>query len=279
MQTSKKISKQPGRQASSSTSAFLDWAETSFDSSTTEEDHPPSKLKSEITELAKWLEEGDAEDPWQSTQFSSSPAGVDAKQAWGEDSKTPLPLASSQNAFDDDFSMFVTAPPSAASTTLSSANGDESFDHASFDVSFNSDRLGATSSSQEQIMYHSLGSHSDIGDVAELPDGHERLDSEDEQDDADALPSKDEIRESAQRIFGAGLQPTSAPVAGRTGDNDDDEVEFDLAPFDLGQVMNALQGMKAEIAGMDDENERRKAAARIALGLVYGLDSNDADSL
>ncbi len=36
--------------------------------------------------------------------------------------------------------------------------------------------------------------------------------------------------------------------------------------------MNALQGMKAEIADMEEESERRKAAARIALGLVYGLE-------
>ena len=29
--------------------------------------------------------------------------------------------------------------------------------------------------------------------------------------------------------------------------------------------------MKEEIAGMEDEEERRRAAARVALGLVYGL--------
>lgn len=52
---------------------------------------------------------------------------------------------------------------------------------------------------------------------------------------------------------------------------DGDEPSF--APFDLSRVFSALQGMKAEIAGMEDEDERRRAAARVALGLVYGLEA------
>jgi hypothetical protein len=36
--------------------------------------------------------------------------------------------------------------------------------------------------------------------------------------------------------------------------------------------------MKEEIAGMTDDEERRRAAARVALGLVYGLQRDeDAD--
>ncbi|EIN12636.1 hypothetical protein PUNSTDRAFT_124399 [Punctularia strigosozonata HHB-11173 SS5] len=42
--------------------------------------------------------------------------------------------------------------------------------------------------------------------------------------------------------------------------------------FDLNRVFSALQGMKEEIGMMDDEDERRRAAARVALGLVYGLE-------
>lgn len=35
--------------------------------------------------------------------------------------------------------------------------------------------------------------------------------------------------------------------------------------------------MKEEIAGMEDENERRKAAAKAALGLAYVLDQTDEE--
>ncbi|KAL1950714.1 hypothetical protein VTO73DRAFT_5838 [Trametes versicolor] len=62
---------------------------------------------------------------------------------------------------------------------------------------------------------------------------------------------------------------TSADLSLDSEDGD----ESSFAPFDLSRVFSALQGMKAEIAGMEDEDERRRAAARVALGLVYGLEA------
>ncbi|KAI0357445.1 hypothetical protein OH77DRAFT_1399047 [Trametes cingulata] len=69
---------------------------------------------------------------------------------------------------------------------------------------------------------------------------------------------------------------TSAPAPDADSSADlsldsEDADEHSFAPFDLSRVFSALQGMKAEIAGMEDEDERRRAAARVALGLVYGL--------
>ena len=46
--------------------------------------------------------------------------------------------------------------------------------------------------------------------------------------------------------------------------------DFEFGAFDLSRVLGAVQAMKEEISGMTDEGERRKAAARVALGLVYG---------
>jgi hypothetical protein len=37
-------------------------------------------------------------------------------------------------------------------------------------------------------------------------------------------------------------------------------------------VFGVLQEYKTEMAGMEDEEEKRKTAARVALGLVYGLE-------
>ena len=58
-------------------------------------------------------------------------------------------------------------------------------------------------------------------------------------------------------------------------DGDEDGEDGGLGAFDLSRVLGALQGMKDEIAGMTDEGARRKAAARVALGLVYGLRRED----
>lgn len=77
-------------------------------------------------------------------------------------------------------------------------------------------------------------------------------------DDGDdqLLPSESEIRAASSRIFASARDPDA--------DN--------LGTFDLSLVFSALQAMKEEISGIEDEDERRKAAARAALGLVEGLD-------
>jgi hypothetical protein len=71
-----------------------------------------------------------------------------------------------------------------------------------------------------------------------------------------ALPSRAEVRATSQRLF-AGAR--------------------DEGVFDLGNVLASLEGMKAEIAGIPDEDARRAAAARVALGLVHGLGLDDDD--
>ncbi|KAJ1303257.1 hypothetical protein OPQ81_011454 [Rhizoctonia solani] len=65
------------------------------------------------------------------------------------------------------------------------------------------------------------------------------------------LPSSAEVHATAQRIFGR--------------DND--------APggFDLSSVLGALEAMRLEIGAIEDIEERRKAAARVALGLAVGF--------
>ncbi|KAK0201815.1 hypothetical protein DFS33DRAFT_1350286 [Desarmillaria ectypa] len=262
--------------------AFLEWAQLSFDTSDTslDEDNlvtPSSsqqsghrtRLHKEMSELAKWLQDGKEytkDDPWKLTGSIMSPTEID-DHVWGSRKKSAVQKGA-VDAFDDDFSVFVSAPAETESTETRRRYTIETDNKVSFDTSFGSsfdfDRLGP---SPLGVTYHALGSGSDLGDTQESdvphPDTPESDDDNEEGEEED-LPSQDEIRESAQRIFGA--QGTSSSDDAFEGD------DFELAPFDVGQVMNALQGMKAEIADMEDESERRKAAARIALGLVYGLE-------
>ncbi|KAI0826778.1 hypothetical protein BC628DRAFT_1410008 [Trametes gibbosa] len=138
----------------------------------------------------------------------------------------------------------------------------------------------------------------------------------DDEDDPD-LPSRAEILETSRRLFGAAafaptsdsqseIQVSTSPASTAIAPHPDsttilnpirpsastldvdpsadlslDSEEGDdhsFAAFDLSRVFNALQGMKAEIAGMEDEEERRRAAARVALGLVYGLEAHNNES-
>ena len=115
------------------------------------------------------------------------------------------------------------------------------------------------------------------------------------------LPNHDDILKTSARIFGAprGTHDESRPPlssASRSqvedegyvdlGEEDHDSLTkldrdaYSGSDFDLSHVFSTLQLLKEEISGMEDESERRKAAARVALGLVYGLDrqSDDIDS-
>jgi len=81
------------------------------------------------------------------------------------------------------------------------------------------------------------------------------------------LPTQAEIASASARIFRP--SSTSPPPPVHDGDT--------VGSFDLAQVLSTLQAMKEEISGIADEDERRKAAARAALGLVagLGLDAHD----
>ncbi|CUA68835.1 hypothetical protein RSOLAG22IIIB_03701 [Rhizoctonia solani] len=71
------------------------------------------------------------------------------------------------------------------------------------------------------------------------------------------LPSSAEIHATTERIFG---QDSEAPGG-----------------FDLTSILGALEAMRLEIGAIEDMEERRKAAARVALGLAAGLGIDERD--
>ena len=77
-------------------------------------------------------------------------------------------------------------------------------------------------------------------------------------DDDPAFPSQDEVASMSRRLRELGMSENI---------NEDDS----QTPFDLSRVLAGLDAMKEEIAGISDEDEKRKAAAKVALALVYGL--------
>ncbi|KAL7280147.1 hypothetical protein ACG7TL_006566 [Trametes sanguinea] len=96
-----------------------------------------------------------------------------------------------------------------------------------------------------------------------------------------ASPSSSPASAAALHSSRVGVASPSAPTADPNSsadlslDSDEGDDDHSFAAFDLSRVFSALQGMKAEIAGMENEDERRRAAARVALGLVYGLGVQD----
>ncbi|KLO14737.1 hypothetical protein SCHPADRAFT_996368 [Schizopora paradoxa] len=98
----------------------------------------------------------------------------------------------------------------------------------------------------------------------------------DEEDLDGELPSQSEVREASERIFRGAAPSEPDSSAGLFSQVEEDENSAPSA-FDLSRVLSALQGMKEEIASIPDERERRRAAAKVALGLVYGLGGSSED--
>lgn len=258
---------------------LLDWArDTEGDEglqsliSTGTSDDPQarkSRMQREMEELEQWLE---AEDDRHEAE--SAGAWINVEKANAEvDTGLPTPTvvltptaersraSYIKSGFDDDFTEFISAPASPG---------------RSLSAEYDADRLIPMHTGAS---YHSLASVSDI-------DGeghswvHHPIDSGEEDEDPD-LPSQAEIAETSRQIFGIpGPLPdhdnSSASAAHFDAEHsfdhpDADEDDFEMSAFDLSRVLNALQGMKQEIAGMEDGPEKRRAAAKVALGLVYGL--------
>ena len=209
-----------------------------------------------------------------------SPFGVPAESLANKDRNVSV-------GFDDDFTVFVSAP--APLETIQEASG-----LSTPELSHGPSKSLAPVDAGD--FYRSLGSVSDFGGsederYTELDDSNYFDDPSDlktpKSTDDDSMPTEKEIRETSLRIFGAPvlsrlhMQRADAPIpkaeiAGNslapehfTSGIDD---PYDIESFDLTKVLGALQQFKSEIAGMDDEDERRKAAAKVALGLVYGFE-------
>jgi hypothetical protein len=229
-----------------------------------------SRMQKEMDEFEKWLEEDEQkmtqQDPW--AQRGSSEVGGKPVGSHGNDLLQNLPAPSFSieqeydglHGFEDDFAEFVGAPVTAD------------------DVS--SLFLGPP---RELVSVHTGASYmslaSDFG--GDVPRSSDRP-GEQSIDDYDDLPSRAEIEVTSKRLFSGSTLPTApSPNPSENEHSFDhlDEDDFELSAFDLSRVFSALQVMKEEISEIKDDGERRKAAARVALGLVHGLQENkDIDS-
>lgn len=209
-------------------------------------------------------------------ELNLSDVTVDTRTSQGAQNQPHLPSKSplaSSSSFSSTF-CFESAASGPSTPSV------EKPDHQSLDNSY------LTPSNTSLVSYRPLGSVSDFGD-SDTETCHEcaggPCSSEHEDDE---MPTTAEIAETSRRIFGS-VPLTASPTVDRKeailpdGDDDleallrdrnEDEDLPDLRRFDLQEVLSALQGLKEEIAGMSDDKERRKAAAQVALGLVYGLD-------
>lgn len=274
-----------------------------------------SRLKKEMDELESWLqdeldasqaEDGDGDDdlgsnskkdhddPW-STAHGREVDGYHDLNFAGDDGD--------EHKFDDDFDDFVGAP-------MDVTYGDSPSPARDSTTTRYPPSLAVSQPSTSKAPHRTFTS--DFVAFTDRDVAHEDEIEEDEEDGE--MPSRVEIEEMSRQLFGSAgslvvpttssewqrLHSPSMPSnstelpphpskdsdTGRTtnedsnferlgAEEDEEEEDFELGAFDLSKVLGALQGMKEQIAGMEDEGERRRAAAKVALGLVYGLQKEE----
>jgi hypothetical protein len=204
-----------------------------------------SRMQKEMDEFQRWLEEDEDQRAHQDPWAQRDELGTPFRDSQGTPTTSRFNIEEQRSGFEDDFNEFVGAP-----TTHDSILEPKSLAQM------------PTSAS-----YMSLSSDFDEDVWASSNEPFTRDDS---------LPSQAEIEATSRRIFGSSISqsPSSASSNENSFDQLDDDDEFQFSAFDLSRVFDALQVMKGEISGIEDDEERRKAAARVALGLVYSLQAD-----
>ena len=71
---------------------------------------------------------------------------------------------------------------------------------------------------------------------------------------------------------------TSGPDSSHTHtDTARDKPGLESVDLDMTGILSALDAMKEEVSSIGDTRERRRAAARVALGFVYGLEETNGE--
>ena len=231
------------------------------------------------------------DDPWAaSTTSNSNPTSISSTQT----SMQSTALAShsisittpQSSGFDDDFSAFVSAPaaptaasiagdtaataaktsttPASMSTSPSESIADARRLHTQTQLLLPTHTGGSIRSIRSAVSDLSI---SDTGDDLGVGGGYEAL-ADISNDSLNFSPEHGDfdVDEGDPRPSTSG-QPSGDRAAG-LGD----------APFNLPNILNALQTIREDVAGIEDEAERKATTARFASEFVYkrmGVDDGD----
>jgi hypothetical protein len=197
-----------------------------------------------------------------------APSGDDPWAAASSASKAPHSTATPSSGFDDDFSAFVSAPPALPGPFPGPVCGLAVTSHHPHTLSPTLLKPSHTGGSFRSL--RSAVSDVDIGD--EVGYGYEAL------DDHSSLNFSPEHEHERMRMFDVNSDPrtsTGRRFGGQTADLGDE-------PFDLTNILGTLQTMREDMAGIENEEERKAATARFASEFVFkrmGMDEEEREKI
>ena len=227
-------------------------------------DAPLSSLQAPVLDIRVISKDDD--DPW----VASSASNPTLSTSTAQQHSTAAPSSGSGSGFDDDFSAFVSAPPPAVSSfpvcglasawASTSGPGPGSLAPAR-PHSISQSLLKPSHTGGSFRSLHSAVSDVDVGDVL----GYEAL------DDRSSLGfSPEHEHERGTRAFDGDAEPTNQQFGGRAAGLGD-------VPFDLTNILSTLDTMREDMAGIENEDERKARTARFASEFVFKGMSVDGD--
>ena len=229
------------------------------------------------------------DDPWAASATSNPTSARTPSTAPA--SHASISITTPISGFDDDFSAFVSAPPSAVSiagdsaaaaatgkttTTTSTATTATASASASEPIAdarrlYTQTQLLRPSHTGGSIRsIRSAVSEMSISDIGDDSGGYEALDDR-STSSLNFSPEHDDDDDDADPRTSIGGQ-RSGDRAASLGD----------VPFDLPNILNALQTIREDVAGIENEAERRATTARFASEFVFkrmGVDGDEREEV
>ena len=229
-----------------------------------------------------------SDDPWLSSNHNNNNPTPSTAPRGGS--------ATTTSGFDDDFAAFVSAPalpaasavesstaptPAVAATTVTSASASAAFLEAPMlrpshtGGSYRSLRSGGAASASDiddHVGYEALDDdRSSFGFSAPEHDEYKLFDDHDDDDhDEDA----DQRMSTSTTTAGGGGRRVGGERRLGLGDDDGDGGSFDLT-----NILSALHSVREDVAGIEDEAQRRATTARFASEFVFKRMGVDGDEV
>lgn len=245
-------------------------------------DAPPPSVQASTSAAAAADTHTSIDDPW-AASISSNPTSTRTPST-APASHVSISITTPTSGFDDDFSAFVSAPPSAVSIAGDSAAAKTTTSTASASASASEPIADARRlQTQTQLLgpSHTGGSIrsvrsavsemsiSDIGDDLGGGGGYEALDDR----------SNSSLTFSPEHVDDDDADPRTSTGGQRSGDR---AAGLGDVPFDLPNILNALQTIREDVAGIENEAERRATTARFASEFVFrrmGVEGDEREEI
>jgi hypothetical protein len=216
------------------------------------------------------------DDPWVAPSASNNPTpSASTSTTAQQQPSTAAPPSGSSSGFDDDFSAFVSAPPAVSSFPVCGLAS------ARAPTSTSTSESGSGSRSLAPVLPHSISqsllkpSHtggsfrslrsaaSDVADIGDDLLGYEALD---DRSSVNFSPEHEHEHERGTRTFGDDAEPGTSTTGQRFGGR---APGLGDVSFDLTNILSTLDTMREDMAGIEDEGERRARTARFASEFVF----------